>query len=95
MTYTPLSTQIRKYPGTLGDLPLALHSKIFQIRNQTRSRELWKRLRDAIMQARIIRLLGRAARDSSAQWSDFIFPYRFQQVFIVPFDPVQREYFLR
>ena len=54
MQRTPLSTQIRKYPGTLGDLPLALHTKIFQISNQIRSRELWGRLRDAIIQARFI-----------------------------------------
>ena len=94
MQRTPLSTQIRKYPGTLGDLPLALHTQIF---SRARARELWGRLRDAIMQARVIRLLGRAARDRAVRGPNAYMPirgFRINTVFIVPFNPVRSEYFL-
>lgn len=62
MTYTPLSTQIRKYPGTLGDLPLALHRKIFEMSNRARARELWRLVRERLQQAFIIRKWGSRAK---------------------------------
>lgn len=62
MTYTPLSTQIRKYPGTLGDLPLALHRKIFEMSNRARARELWRLVRERLQQAFIVRKWGRRAK---------------------------------
>ena len=96
MQRTARHNQIRKYPGTLGDLPLALHTQIF---SRARARELWGRLRDAIMKARVIRLLGRAARDRTVRGPGILTQalirgFRINTVFIVPFNPVRSEYFL-